>query len=90
MAKENFHRARNCRYLSSKERESARIARCVVFLPDALLETVSKVVTPSVVLPATESTSIQKETQEMTTIRIVGRYDWTMWKPRERLRWSLA
>ena len=42
-------------------------------LPDALLDTVSKVVTPSVVLPATESTSIQNETQEMTTIKIVGK-----------------
>ncbi len=43
--------------------------------PEALLETVSSVVTPSVVLPATESTSIQKETQEMTTMSMVGRYD---------------
>ena len=42
-------------------------------IPDALLETVSKVVTPNVVLPATESTSIQKETQEMTTIKMVGK-----------------
>ena len=42
-------------------------------LPDDLLDTVSKVVTPKVVLPATESTSIQNETHEMTTIRIVGR-----------------
>ena len=42
-------------------------------VPDALLETVSNVVTPKVVLPATESTSIQKDTQEITTIKIVGR-----------------
>ena len=42
-------------------------------LPDDLLDTVSNVVTPKVVLPATESTSIQKETHEITTIRIVGR-----------------
>ena len=41
-------------------------------IPEALLETVSNVVTPSVVLPATESTSIQNETQDMTTIRMVG------------------
>ena len=62
----------------------------MVRLPEALLETVRSVVTPRVVLPATESTSIQKETQEMTTMRMVGRYDWTMWKPRERRRWSSA
>jgi hypothetical protein len=42
-------------------------------LPDDLLDTVSNVVTPNVVLPATESTSIQKETHEITTISIVGR-----------------
>ena len=41
-------------------------------LPADFDDTVSKVVTPSVVLPGTESTSIQKETQEMTTIRMVG------------------
>ena len=43
-----------------------------LYWPEALLETVSRVVTPSVVLPATESTSMKKETQEMTTIRMVG------------------
>ena len=32
--------------------------------PEDLLETVSRVVTPSVVLPATESTSILKEIQK--------------------------
>ena len=42
-------------------------------LPDALLETVRSVVTPKVVLPATESTSIQNDTQEITTIRMVGK-----------------
>lgn len=42
-------------------------------LPDDLEETVRRVVTPRVVLPGTESTSIQKETQDMTTIRIVGK-----------------
>ena len=42
-------------------------------LPEDLLETVSRVVTPRVVLPATESTSIQNETQEITTIRMVGK-----------------
>ena len=42
-------------------------------LPDDLLDTVNNVVTPKVVLPATESTSIQNDTHEMTTIRIVGR-----------------
>ena len=61
-----------------------------MFLPEALLDTVSSVVTPNVVLPATESTSIQNETHEMTTMRMVGRYDCTMWKPRERFRWSSA
>ncbi len=48
------------------------------------------VVTPSVVLPGTESTSIQKETHEMTTMRIVGTYDCTMWKPSDRDRWNFA
>ena len=46
-----------------------------VDVPEALLETVNKVVTPNVVLPATESTSIQNETHDMTTIKIVGKYD---------------
>ncbi len=41
-------------------------------LPEALLDTVSSVVTPRVVLPATESTSIQKDTHDMTTIKMVG------------------
>ena len=59
-------------------------------LPDDLLDTARSVVTPSVVLPATESTSIQKDTQLMTTIRIVGIYDWTMWKPRDRFRYNSA
>ena len=60
------------------------------YLPDDLLDTVSSVVTPKVVLPATESTSIQKETHEITTIKIDGRYDWTMWNPNDRFRWSSA
>jgi hypothetical protein len=34
---------------------------------------VSRVVTPSVVLAGTESTSIQNDTHEMTTINMVGR-----------------
>ena len=42
------------------------------FVPADLLETVKSVVTPNVVLPGTESTSIQKDTQEMTTIKMVG------------------
>ena len=62
----------------------------VPFLPADLLETVRRVVTPSVVLPATESTSIQKETHEMTTIRIEGMYVCTMWNPTDRERWNLA
>lgn len=41
--------------------------------PEDLEETVRRVVTPSVVRPGTESTSIQKETQEITTMRMVGR-----------------
>ena len=48
---------------------------CLMYVPEALLETVNKVVTPNVVLPATESTSIQNETHDMTTIKIVGKYD---------------
>ena len=59
-------------------------------LPDDLLDTARRVVTPSVVLPATESTSIQKDTHEMTTIKIVGMYDWTMWKPRDLFRYNSA
>ena len=45
----------------------------LAYVPEALLETVNSVVTPRVVLPATESTSIQKETQDMTTISMVGK-----------------
>lgn len=44
-----------------------------IFLPEDCEETARRVVTPSVVLPGTESTSIQKETQEITTMRIVGK-----------------
>jgi hypothetical protein len=36
-------------------------------------ETVRRVVTPRVTRPGTELTSIQKETQEMKTMRIVGK-----------------
>ena len=43
-----------------------------ISLPADLLDTVNNVVTPKVVLPGTESVSIQKETQEMTTIKMVG------------------
>jgi len=35
-------------------------------------DTVKSVVTPSVTRPGTELTSIQNETQEMTTMSIVG------------------
>ena len=42
-------------------------------LPDVLEEIVSSVVTPRVVRPGTESTSIQKDTQEMATMSMVGR-----------------
>ena len=53
----------------------------VCLIPADFVDTVNNVVTPRVVLPGTESTSIQNDTQEMTTMRIVGTYDWTMWKP---------
>ena len=68
-----------------------QISSCILtVLPDDLLDTARRVVTPSVVLPATESTSIQKDTQEITTIKIVGMYDWTMWKPKDLLRYNSA
>ena len=39
----------------------------------ALCETVSRVVIPKVTRPGTEFTSIQNETHEMTTMRMVGK-----------------
>lgn len=41
-------------------------------LPADLLDTVSSVVTPRVTRPGTLSTSIQNDTQDMTTMRMVG------------------
>ena len=70
--------------------ELMRFPLITLTLPDDLLDTARRVVTPSVVLPATESTSIQKDTHEMTTIKIVGMYDWTMWKPRDLFRYNSA
>ena len=49
-----------------------KVTRRRISLPADLLDTVNNVVTPKVVLPGTESVSIQKETQEMTTIKMVG------------------
>ena len=44
-----------------------------IFLPLTCEETDSKVMTPSVTLAGTQSTSIQKDTQEMATIKIEGK-----------------
>ena len=53
-------------------------------------EMLSSVMTPRVTLAGTQSTSIQKETQEMPTMRVEGRYDWIRWNPIERCRWNSA
>ena len=42
-------------------------------LPETLDETVRSVMTPRVTLAGTQSTSIQKETHEIETMRIEGR-----------------
>jgi hypothetical protein len=44
-----------------------------LYLPDTCDDTVSSVMTPSVTLAGTQSTSIQKLTQEMETMRMEGR-----------------
>jgi len=51
----------NLKYINSKQKSLV-----------ALDDTVKSVVTPSVTRPGTELTSIQNDTQDMTTIRIVG------------------
>ncbi len=42
-------------------------------VPETWDETVRSVMTPSVTLAGTQSTSIQKDTQEMATMRMEGR-----------------
>ena len=58
--------------------------------PDALDDIVNKVVTPSVVLPATDSTSIQNDTHDTTTMSVVGKYVCTRWNPMALLMWYSA
>lgn len=60
----------------SKTGSVGKIIRTQLLTTDLLVdldETVRRVVTPSVTLPGTEFTSIQKETHEITTMRIVGK-----------------
>ena len=46
---------------------------CKFFLPETCEDTVKSVMTPKVTLAGTQSTSIQKETQEIATIKIDGK-----------------
>lgn len=46
---------------------------CKIFLPETCEDTVKSVMTPKVTLAGTQSTSIQKETQEIATIKIDGK-----------------
>lgn len=55
------------------EKLFARLTLSRKFLPELWEETANRVVTPNVVRPGTESTSIQNETHEMATISMVGK-----------------
>ena len=60
-------------YIGSQSRKSIFKLKLVIILPDTWDDTVNKVITPRVTLAGTQSTSIQKETHEIDTIKMEGK-----------------